>query len=95
MLAAVDKIREAKARSEQMSKVVVDLHPDRPDQRGAALKPAGADGSSPAEYVAWGADPSFEDLENAGGKVKKERKKKKSNATWCSIIFAQRSSQRG
>ncbi|KAF9316636.1 hypothetical protein BG006_003502 [Podila minutissima] len=69
MLAAVDKIREAKARSEQTNKVVVDLHPDRPDQRGAALKPAGADGSSPAEYVAWGADPSFKALENAGGKV--------------------------
>lgn len=69
MLAAVDKIREAKARSQQTNKVIIDLHPDRPDQRGAALKPAGADASSPAEYVAWGADPSFEALEKAGGKV--------------------------
>ncbi|KAF9372288.1 hypothetical protein CPB97_001358 [Podila verticillata] len=69
MLAAVDQIRAAKEGAQQPNKVLVDLHPDRPDQRGAALKPAGADASSPAEYVAWGADPTPEALEKAGGKV--------------------------
>lgn len=69
MLAAVDQIRAAKERAQQPNKVLIDLHPDRPDQRGAALKPAGEDASSPAEYVAWGADPMPEDLEKAGGKV--------------------------
>ncbi|KAG0311989.1 hypothetical protein BGZ99_009791 [Dissophora globulifera] len=68
MMAAVDKIREAR---HGLSPVVVDLHPDRPDQRGVCLTKPGDGPPELAEYVAWGKDPSFEGLEKAGAKVAK------------------------
>ncbi|KAG0004086.1 hypothetical protein BGZ65_000945 [Modicella reniformis] len=68
MLAAVDKIREARSK-QGLEPVMVDLHPDRPDQRGACLKKPSAESHDLSEYVAWDKDPSFSELENAGGKV--------------------------
>ncbi|KAF9200112.1 hypothetical protein BGZ49_009678 [Haplosporangium sp. Z 27] len=62
MLAAIEKIHEA---------LSVDLHPDRPDQRGICLtKPTSGAKPDHIEYVAWGKDPSFEEIEKAGGKTK-------------------------
>ncbi|KAF9398380.1 hypothetical protein BGZ94_006018, partial [Podila epigama] len=80
MLAAVEQCREARSRVQQQqqqhdqapstaqTKVILDLHPDRPDQRGACLKPPGPDISEPAEYVAWDPDPALDALESADGK---------------------------
>jgi 7,8-dihydropterin-6-yl-methyl-4-(beta-D-ribofuranosyl)aminobenzene 5'-phosphate synthase len=54
--------------------VVLDLHPDRPDERGACLTKPSPPGSAaplePIEYVAWGKEASFPALESAGGQVK-------------------------
>lgn len=51
--------------------VIVDLHPDRPDERGAALSKPDASGQLPdvLEYVGWGPDPSPQELQDAGGQV--------------------------
>ncbi|KAG0228166.1 hypothetical protein BGX31_006703 [Mortierella sp. GBA43] len=68
MLAAVDKIRDARSK-QGLAPVLVDLHPDRPDQRGACLTKPSPGSEDPIEYVAWGKDPSFKDLESTGGKV--------------------------
>ncbi|KAJ3040447.1 hypothetical protein HDV00_010883 [Rhizophlyctis rosea] len=43
-------------------KVDVDVHPDYPERRGIELK---------GKYVAWQKDPTFEQLERAGGEVHK------------------------
>ncbi|KAG0335060.1 hypothetical protein BG004_000156 [Podila humilis] len=75
MLAAVEKCKEAYDAKQQQQphaqkkQVLVDLHPDRPDQRGARLKHGATDGSTSAEYVAWDADPTPDALERAGSKV--------------------------
>ncbi|KAG0066729.1 hypothetical protein BGZ89_006966 [Linnemannia elongata] len=81
MLAAVERCQHAREQQKQQqqsaSPVVVDLHPDRPDERGACLtrpSPPGSTVSEPIEYVAWGKDPSFSALESAGGKVSKNAK---------------------
>ncbi|KAF9345041.1 hypothetical protein BGX26_003612 [Mortierella sp. AD094] len=70
MLAAVEKIHKARSKNQELSPVSVDLHPDRPDQRGTCLTRPSADKTPDLiEYVAWGKDPSFEGIEKAGGKV--------------------------
>ncbi|KAF9123527.1 hypothetical protein BGW39_008898 [Mortierella sp. 14UC] len=78
MLAAVERCQKARLQQQQQqesSPVVLDLHPDRPDERGICLtrpSPTGATTAieqPPIEYVAWGKDPSFQALESAGGKV--------------------------
>ncbi|KAF9098065.1 hypothetical protein BGX27_000876 [Mortierella sp. AM989] len=70
MLAAIEKIHEARSKNHELSPVSVDLHPDRPDQRGTCLtRPSTGVKSDVTEYVAWGKDPSFEGIEEAGGKV--------------------------
>ncbi|KAF9578034.1 hypothetical protein BGW38_006396 [Lunasporangiospora selenospora] len=77
MLAAVDKCREARQHQQKTGQVIVDLHPDRPDQRGSCLTRLPPPGQEPPqetpliEYVAWGADPSFEGLETKGAKITK------------------------
>ncbi|KAF9351862.1 hypothetical protein BGX34_000314 [Mortierella sp. NVP85] len=68
MLAAVEKIREARDK-QGLAPVLIDLHPDRPDQRGALLTKPSAEHQELIEYVAWDKDPSFTELETAGGKV--------------------------
>ncbi|KAG0278106.1 hypothetical protein BGZ96_002546 [Linnemannia gamsii] len=75
MLAAVERCQHARRQQQQQSasSVVVDLHPDRPDERGACLTKPSPPGSTaplePIEYVAWGKEPSFPALESAGGQV--------------------------
>ncbi|KAF9169087.1 hypothetical protein BGX21_008572 [Mortierella sp. AD011] len=70
MLAAVEKIHEARKKNQELPPVSVDLHPDRPDQRGTCLtRPSAGKSPNLTEYVAWGKDPSFEGIEKAGGKV--------------------------
>ncbi|KAG0359011.1 hypothetical protein BGX24_005865, partial [Mortierella sp. AD032] len=78
MLAAVEHCQKARLQQQQQqqqeSSVVIDLHPDRPDERGTCLtkpSPAGATTleQPPIEYVAWGKEPAFKDLESAGGKT--------------------------
>ncbi|KAG0267777.1 hypothetical protein DFQ27_008274 [Actinomortierella ambigua] len=67
MLEAVKSCTEAR-RHQPIDPVVVDLHPDRPDQRGACLKrPTPEDDRY--EYVAWGADPTLHALEKEGAKI--------------------------
>ncbi|KAG0250904.1 hypothetical protein BGZ95_007046, partial [Linnemannia exigua] len=74
MLAAVERCQQARLHQQQQesSPVVLDLHPDRPDERGACLtrpSPAGTTlEQPPTEYVAWGKEASFQALESAGGK---------------------------
>jgi 7,8-dihydropterin-6-yl-methyl-4-(beta-D-ribofuranosyl)aminobenzene 5'-phosphate synthase len=62
MLQAIRMINDAKAReSGTTQNVVVDLHPNRPVYRGVmAMKP-----------VSLEADPTFEEIAEAGGKVEK------------------------
>lgn len=55
-------IAEAKNAKGHTDKVAVDLHPDRPDYRGFALGP---------NIVSFQADPTFEELEAAGGAIQK------------------------
>lgn len=59
---AVELITEAKKAKGHTDKVQVDLHPDRPDYRGFALGP---------NVVSLQADPTFEELEAAGGAIQK------------------------
>ncbi|KAG0223120.1 hypothetical protein BGW42_006095 [Actinomortierella wolfii] len=67
MLEAVKSCTEAR-HNLAIDPVIVDLHPDRPDSRGACLKrPTPEDDRY--EYVAWAADPSLEELKKAGAKV--------------------------
>lgn len=55
-------IQDAKAKSgPAANKVVVDLHPDRPDFRGFAL--------APDKIFSLEADPSFDEMSNAGAEV--------------------------
>ncbi|KAF9909707.1 hypothetical protein EC991_008188 [Linnemannia zychae] len=76
MLAAVERCQQARQQKQQESSpVVLDLHPDRPDERGVCLtrpSPAGTTAGAeqpPVEYVAWGKDPSLQTLEAAGSKI--------------------------
>ncbi|KAF9087584.1 hypothetical protein BGX29_000754 [Mortierella sp. GBA35] len=72
MLAAVERAQQARQQqSSGVSPVVLDLHPDRPDERGTCLTRPSPEGAplKPMEYVAWGKDPSLQALESAGGKV--------------------------
>jgi 7,8-dihydropterin-6-yl-methyl-4-(beta-D-ribofuranosyl)aminobenzene 5'-phosphate synthase len=63
MLAAVRHIKEAKAATPNArQELIVDLHPDRPDFRGF---------QGPGFPVSLEADPTFEEIENAGGIVSK------------------------
>ena len=65
MLSAIELINSAKASqspSSTLSKVVVDLHPSRPEFRGV---------KTPYVLVSLEADPSFEEIEAAGGTVEK------------------------
>ncbi|KIW06255.1 uncharacterized protein PV09_02727 [Verruconis gallopava] len=63
MLRAVKMINAAKGAGE--AKVVVDLHPDRPDFRGV---------TTPAMQMSLEADPSFAEIESGGGRVSKNDK---------------------
>ena len=64
MLRAVQMINDARLSSSGSDgKVVVDLHPDRPDYRGFVI-PGTA-------HVSFEADPSFSEIEAAGGVVEK------------------------
>ncbi|KAG0247647.1 hypothetical protein BG011_001120 [Mortierella polycephala] len=71
MMAAVDRCREARRQGEDLPPVIADLHPDRPDQRGACLSKPSSSGEGPdiLDYVAWGRDPSFQGLKEAGVEV--------------------------
>lgn len=65
MLRAIQMIQSAKSKHNlgTMSKVTADLHPDRPDYRGA-MGPKGFP-------ISLEPDPSFEEIENAGAAVEK------------------------
>ncbi|KAF9976091.1 hypothetical protein BGZ73_009128 [Actinomortierella ambigua] len=67
MLDAVKSCTEAR-RGQPIDPVIVDLHPDRPDERGACLKRPTPDDDR-YEYVAWGSDPTLEALEKEGAKI--------------------------
>ncbi|KNG82106.1 metallo-beta-lactamase superfamily protein [Aspergillus nomiae NRRL 13137] len=62
LVRAIELISEAKKAKGHTDKVSVDLHPDRPDYRGFALGP---------NIVSFQADPTFEELEAAGGVIQK------------------------
>ncbi|GAB1195827.1 hypothetical protein APSETT444_005092 [Aspergillus pseudonomiae] len=62
LVRAIELISEAKIAKGHTDKVSVDLHPDRPDYRGFALGP---------NIVSFQADPTFEELEAAGGAIQK------------------------
>ncbi|KAB8214169.1 beta-lactamase-like protein [Aspergillus novoparasiticus] len=62
LVRAIEMIAEAKKTKGPTDKVAVDLHPDRPDYRGFALGP---------NIVSFQADPTFEELEAAGGAIQK------------------------
>lgn len=64
MLAAVRKIKESKASTSgaDSSPVIVDLHPNRPNYRGV---------KTPFGSFSLEADPSFAEVEEAGGRVEK------------------------
>lgn len=55
-------ITEAKQTEGRSDKVVVDLHPARPDYRGFSIGET---------IVSFQADPTFEELESAGGTIQK------------------------
>ncbi|PKY07938.1 metallo-beta-lactamase superfamily protein [Aspergillus campestris IBT 28561] len=59
---AIQMIKDAKKAKGQTDKVVVDLQPDRPDYRGGRIGET---------IFSFQADPTFEELEAAGGKVEK------------------------
>ncbi|KAJ5692250.1 hypothetical protein N7462_001673 [Penicillium macrosclerotiorum] len=59
---AIRLIKEAKRAHSRSDDLVVDLHPDRPVYRGIAL---------PEHIISLQADPSFEELANAGAVVNK------------------------
>ncbi|EER40248.1 metallo-beta-lactamase domain-containing protein [Histoplasma capsulatum H143] len=59
----IQMIKEAKTKKGSSSDdLVVDLHPSRPDYRGIRM---------PSEIVSLEADPTFEEIEQAGAKVEK------------------------
>ncbi|KAK2737364.1 Kynureninase (L-kynurenine hydrolase) [Myotisia sp. PD_48] len=62
MLRAIRLIKEAQQAKNDPSELVVDLHPARPDYRGFKMGP---------DIVSLEADPAFEEIESAGGKVEK------------------------
>ncbi|KAF9944089.1 hypothetical protein BGZ70_005057 [Mortierella alpina] len=70
MIAAVKQCHQAR-QAQGSSSVIVDLHPDRPDERGAALSKPDASGQLPdvVEYVGWGPDPLPQELQEAGGQI--------------------------
>lgn len=55
-------VKDAKQDKELPNDLVLDLHPDRPDYRGLAIG---------QKIISLQADPSFEELEEAGGFVDK------------------------
>jgi 7,8-dihydropterin-6-yl-methyl-4-(beta-D-ribofuranosyl)aminobenzene 5'-phosphate synthase len=59
---AIQMITEAKRAKGHFEQVSVDLHPDRPDYRGLAIGP---------NIISLQADPTFEELETAGGVIHK------------------------
>jgi 7,8-dihydropterin-6-yl-methyl-4-(beta-D-ribofuranosyl)aminobenzene 5'-phosphate synthase len=61
MLRAIKMINAAKAPGD--SKVIVDLHPNRPDFRGV---------TTPMMQMSLEADPTFAEIEEAGGTVSKQ-----------------------
>jgi len=64
MVRAVEMITEAKKSSPYVSlPVIVDLHPERPDYRGFMAGP---------NPISMQADPTFAEIEEAGGKVEKK-----------------------
>jgi 7,8-dihydropterin-6-yl-methyl-4-(beta-D-ribofuranosyl)aminobenzene 5'-phosphate synthase len=67
MLKAISLINAAKAKTQQFQdqKVTVDLHPSRPDFRGV---------TTPIFQMSLEADPEFEEIEAAGGRVSKNDK---------------------
>jgi 7,8-dihydropterin-6-yl-methyl-4-(beta-D-ribofuranosyl)aminobenzene 5'-phosphate synthase len=62
MVRTIKLIKKARAAANKKEPLIVDLHPDRPDFRGF---------STPMGLVSLQADPSFNELEAAGGKVEK------------------------
>jgi 7,8-dihydropterin-6-yl-methyl-4-(beta-D-ribofuranosyl)aminobenzene 5'-phosphate synthase len=63
MLEAVKSINKARFDKQKSSSVIVDLHPNRPDFRGFQL---------PDFPVSLEADPSFQEVEDAGAYLVKE-----------------------
>ncbi|RAL02878.1 MBL fold metallo-hydrolase [Aspergillus ibericus CBS 121593] len=60
---AIELITEAKKASGSSAPTIVDLHPDRPEYRGMAIG---------KEIISLQADPTFEEIEHAGGEIRKE-----------------------
>lgn len=58
----IQKAKEAAGRSDGL---VVDVHPDRPFYRGIAL---------PEHIISLEADPTFEEIQNAGAMIDKQNK---------------------
>ena len=56
----VEAIRDCAKAREGKGKVVVDVHPDYPEWRGIEVK---------GRKVAWQRDPTFDELDKAGGEV--------------------------
>jgi 7,8-dihydropterin-6-yl-methyl-4-(beta-D-ribofuranosyl)aminobenzene 5'-phosphate synthase len=63
MLEAVKSINKARLDAQKSTSVTVDLHPNRPDFRGF---------QTPDFPVSLEADPSFQEIEDAGANVVKE-----------------------
>jgi 7,8-dihydropterin-6-yl-methyl-4-(beta-D-ribofuranosyl)aminobenzene 5'-phosphate synthase len=64
MLRAVKSINEARKQNQRTGTVTVDLHPNRPDFRGF---------QAPDFQVSFEADPTFQEIQEAGATVAKER----------------------
>ncbi|PGH13681.1 hypothetical protein AJ79_03530 [Helicocarpus griseus UAMH5409] len=63
MLKAIQMIKDAKKENGSASNdLIIDLHPSRPDYRGFRMGP---------ETVSLQADPTFEEIEQAGAKIEK------------------------
>ncbi|KAJ3052289.1 hypothetical protein HK097_006575 [Rhizophlyctis rosea] len=58
----VEAIRSCAKAREGKTKVTVDVHPDYPEWRGIDVK---------GKKIAWQKDPTFDELEKAGGEVQK------------------------
>ena len=63
LLRAIRMINDAKKAQNLSNSLVLDLHPDRPDYRGLAIG---------HKIISLQADPSFDELEEAGGIVDKQ-----------------------
>ena len=63
LLRAIRMINDAKRAQVLSNNLVLDLHPDRPDYRGLAIG---------HKIISLQADPSFDELEAAGGTVDKQ-----------------------